>query len=284
MGATRPVIDSTRLRRIAELAEAVAEQHCGSGRICPVTVIERKRIAISYGNYADCFDGMIEHRGGRFHIYCNTNRSRHPARVRFTLSHELGHYFIDEHRSALEAGLAPHPSFADVPSDNPAEREADHFASHFLLPRPRFLKAASRLRPGLPAMLSIAEQFEISLTSTAMSFIDADVVPMAVIKWNSDGTFWKRFSTSTYQAGYRAIVTGRDCVPADSATGRAFLGEDLKDSLFYEGTTVASQWFPQIGQGTSKDLMVHEHSISLREFGFMTVIFPATKSLKWNDV
>ena len=57
--------------------------------------------------------GMLEHRGGRpacwsggWHIYCNLDcvGQKDSPRARFTLAHELGHYYIDEHRNALVAG------------------------------------------------------------------------------------------------------------------------------------------------------------------------------------
>jgi hypothetical protein len=53
---------------------------------------------------------------GRFHIYCNLDRENLPSspRARFTLSHELGHYFIDEHQNNLASGqVRPHPSAAE---------------------------------------------------------------------------------------------------------------------------------------------------------------------------
>src|SRR5207247_1657430 len=106
----------------------------------------------SFGRYGDAFDGLLEHRSGRFHVYANLDRVEREdsPRARFTLAHELGHYFIDEHRNALAAGLAlSHPSFCDFESDLPVEKEADHFASNLLMPAKGFRKLAARAPLGL---------------------------------------------------------------------------------------------------------------------------------------
>jgi hypothetical protein len=68
------------------------------------------------GYYQEAFDGMLEWRDGVFHIYCNlsTVENSTSVRARFTLAHELGHFFIDEHRNALASGRVPaHPSFCN---------------------------------------------------------------------------------------------------------------------------------------------------------------------------
>src|SRR5689334_23997225 len=59
--------------------------------------------ALPICHYGNCFDGLLEYEAGEFHVYCNVDRGNIPggARARFTLAHELGHYFIDEHRIAL---------------------------------------------------------------------------------------------------------------------------------------------------------------------------------------
>lgn len=264
----------SRLAEIAELAEGIADERSPDSAIDPEFIIRQKGITLSRGAYGDSFDGMLEHRSGRFHIYCNVARAQNSARVRFTLAHELGHYFIDDHRQALEAGLPPHQSLSEYQSDNPAELEADHFASSLLMPRARFVKAASRLLPGAPAILSLAGHFDTSRTSTALRYVNLDVALCALIKWNPDGTAWRRFSGAAFRAGYRKIVTSREDVPPDSPTGKVLSGIDPTPEQFLRGTTVASQWFPFISQGTRLDVFSDEHAIPLGEYGALTLVMP----------
>lgn len=263
-----------RLAEIAELAEGIAEEFFPERAIDPEFIIRRKGITLSRGVYGDSFDGMLEHRSGRFHIFCNVSRAQNSARIRFTLSHELGHFFIDDHRQVLEAGLPPHQSLSEYQSDNPAEQEADHFASNLLMPRARFVKAASRLPVGAPAILSLNEQFGTSRTSTALRYVSLDVALCAFVKWNPDGTAWRRFSDSAFRAGYRKITTSRRDVPPDSPTGKVLRELEPTPGQFFEGDTVASQWFPFIRQGTRLDVFVSEHAIPLGEYGAITLVLP----------
>src|ERR1700748_3499337 len=124
---------------LSELAESIVEYYCPEGIVNPAQIAEMKGISYSYGDYGDAFDGLIEQENTSFHIFINTKNfpADHP-RSRFTFAHELGHYFIDEHRNALLSGRTPsHPSYTDFSSKNPVELEADHFASSLLLPERR---------------------------------------------------------------------------------------------------------------------------------------------------
>src|SRR4051812_26007250 len=92
-----PQVSLDRKREIADLAEAVSTDYFPKvPKVEPEVILKEKRITISYGHYADAFDGLLEHLDGRFHVFCNLDRVEAPRapRARFTLAHELGHYFI----------------------------------------------------------------------------------------------------------------------------------------------------------------------------------------------
>src|SRR5262249_25422612 len=123
----RQFVPPRREAGIAELAEAIAEGYCPNDRLRPARTAGVERITLRFGSFGDAFDGLLECRNGRFHIYCNRDRveAADSPRARFTLGHELGHFFIDEHRNALCEGKAPsHPSFCEYESKNPVEQEA----------------------------------------------------------------------------------------------------------------------------------------------------------------
>jgi len=126
-----------RSNEIEELAELVAEEHWSSGRVDPVAIATSSGITFNFGHYDDSFDGYLECKSRRFHIYINldTNKSDEAPRTRFSFAHELGHYFLDWHRCALEHGVPPHGSKADFVSTIVVEREADSFAANLLLPK-----------------------------------------------------------------------------------------------------------------------------------------------------
>ncbi len=269
-----------RLQEIALLAEAVAEEHCPKGRVEPELIAERNGVTLSFSAYGDAFDGMLEHRAGRFHIYTNATRlrTRHSGRARFTVAHELGHFYIDEHRRALASGEVPrHPSFCDHQSKNPVEQEADHFASHLLMPTERFLRAAKGLPMGLDAVLSLRDTFGTSITSTAIRYTKLNVAPCTLAKWDRDGFSWKWFAPDTYSAGYRKTIEEQSKVPKDSPTGRALAGEAPPPKGFFQAGTSAFAWFPGAWAGTAKDVLLIEQAIPLGEFGTMTMLFPEAR-------
>ena len=104
------MLPQDRDKEIAELAEFIALEYSDGNKVDPYKICLRKEITYSCNDYSISFDGLLECKNGRFHIYCN-NRISNSARIRFTFAHELGHYFIDEHRRALKSGRVPsHPS------------------------------------------------------------------------------------------------------------------------------------------------------------------------------
>lgn len=282
MQTYQQTVSDERLAGIAELAEIVAETHSPEGPIQPEQIAEAKGITYCYGHYEDAFDGMLEHSDGRFHIFCNLDRLQHrtSGRARFTMAHELGHFYIDEHRHALAHGLTPgHGSICDFQSKNPAEVEADHFAAALLMPSMRFNKKAKSFAPGLRAILQLAEHFRTSVTSTALKYVRLNCGPCFVIKWNPDGYAWRWSAPSVFQGPYRGLRREISTITPDSPTGRCLAGEEQPRGDFLRAGTVASAWFPAAFAGSSRDIIMIEQAIRLGEFGVLTILLPEAGSL-----
>lgn len=123
--------------------------------------------------------GMLLRHGDDFMIiYAKDERG--AGFQRFSVAHELGHYFLDGHcDQLLAAGL--HASRAGQPSPDPYEQEADAFASGLLLPR-KFLLPIMRPRDiCLDLLLDVAGTFETSLTATGLRLAEISSDPMAFI-------------------------------------------------------------------------------------------------------
>lgn len=280
--STEQRVSDDRLNEVAELAEIVADEHCPNGQIEPTKIANAKRITFCYGHYEDAFDGMLEYEGGRFHIYCNLDRVAAPmsGRARFTLGHELGHFYIDEHRIALERGLSPgHGSLCDFQSKNPVEVEADHFASALLMPSTRFRQRAARYVTGLDAILQLSDHFGTSVTSTALRYVKLDCGSCFVIKWNPDGYAWRWSAPSVFKGPYRGLRRGLETVLPDSPTGRCLAGEMQTRGEFLSAGSTASVWFPGAFAGSSRDVILVEQAIRLGEFGVLTVLVPEGGSI-----
>lgn len=106
----------------------------------------------------------------------NSKRVKHKyePRVRFTSSHELGHFIIDEHIEALRIGLSPsHPSFTNFASDNEVELEADYFASSLLLPKYRLEKDIFKRKFSFNIIEKLSTKYQTSITVILQTKVDS---------------------------------------------------------------------------------------------------------------
>lgn len=265
---------------IAELAEEVADTHCPGLRVDPVKIIEANDITLSFGRYANAFDGLLEFEDGRFHIYSNLDRVDEPnaPRARFTLGHELGHFYINEHRNALKKGLAPsHPSFCDYTSEHLVEREADWFASNLLMPKKRFLTEAMRAPRGMAGILFLADTFRTSVTSTAIRYVTEEVEPCALIKWQNGRFKWPWMSAETYKAGLNRTVRSSQKLEPGSPTARALAGE-WPVTRYFSTTTTIGAWFPRVDVTKGRNIPLVEQAIPLGKYGVLTLLYPISGS------
>lgn len=272
---TCSLIARERRCEIADLAEAVADEHCPAGAVSPPAVARAKGISVSFGHYGDAFDGMLEHEAGRFHVFCNVDRTGRAdgPRARFTVAHELGHYYIDEHRVALAAGrVEGHPSACEYESPLLAEQEADLFAANLLMPTGRFTAAAAGAEAGLAGILRLAERFGTSVTATAIRCAETNVAVCAVIKWSWGGYYWKRLSSAALEARFRRTVETRRGLAAGCPTARALAREAPPAEGYFRAGTTAAAWFPGVAVGDLRDVILIEQAMPLGRFGVLTFL------------
>ena len=267
---------SQRLREIADFAEWVAKENCPKGVVVPADIASRNAIGVSFNDYEDAFDGLLEHQSGRFHIYCNLKRvgGQNSDRARFTLSHELAHFFIDAHRQMLERGQSLPLSQCDYESAAPIEREADCFAAHLLMPSERFQKQARGMKPGLPTILSLRKHFSTSVSSTACRYATLGIAPCVVLKWSKDGFGWQFMSAAARDAGLGKMIASRADLPANSPTAKALAGNSPSAKGFFESGTTAAMWFRSVTEGSFRNIILIEQAIPLGRFGAITILFP----------
>ncbi len=255
-----------------DLAEFLAETYFPNDAIQPLKIAEQNDITYCIGQYDDTFDGLLELFENRFHIYLNKDRLRDPEgpRGRFTAAHELGHYFIDNHRNALINGVGPHPSFTEFVTDLIVERQADEFAATLLMPPKRFRSVASRLAVGLESIATIAELFKTSIMSTAIRYARSDVASVAVMLWAETERRWCWSSTDVWGITQNKAHRRTSCVPEGSAT--LSLLESASIDTVTERGTILSEWFPFISTGSRKDKICREEAIRLGNFGVLTLL------------
>jgi Zn-dependent peptidase ImmA (M78 family) len=242
-----------RKLELQQLAEAISLEYHPNGIFRPDTVAADNKISHSFGNYENAFDGLLEHRFGKFHIYLNIDRvpdTEHP-RMRFTFAHELAHYFIDEHRNSLKNGKVPsHPSFNSLIAKNVVEREADYFASCLLLPSVKVRNYCHRKPLSSKLIDDLSNHFRTSTSSVVFRYLELSLFPMMVIMTKLGIIEWK---IATPDFKYKYLVSKLNKVPPTTAAGEYFLkgtryrteeivfAEDwysdyyrIKDEQFYE--------------------------------------------------
>ena len=133
-------IQESRKLDLTDLAEVVVGSNSPrQGSTDLLGILRRKGIALHKAYFKEKFDALISCRAGDFHLHLNLRPIGGDAdcpRARFTIAHELGHYFIPEHRLQLIQGKEPHGSQCGMfdGADCIEEAETDHFAANLLMP------------------------------------------------------------------------------------------------------------------------------------------------------
>jgi Zn-dependent peptidase ImmA (M78 family) len=263
----------SRKNEIIGLAEFIALEYANDGRVDPRHIASEKSIPVIYKRYGLHFDGMLMFSVGRFFIYCNLDKSgnENSARARFTVAHELGHYFLDEHRNVLCSGQnLHHGSLCEYASKNTVEQEADLFASHLLMPTPLFDTQIRRKKPktGIEEVLHLKDIFKTSIMSTAIRFVNAEVIPCAIFIWNNDGTLrWHRKSKSFVRGHIGRPIKSTHSLRG-SATVQAF---STMNEIFTSGATV-STFFENVTHGNYRNALLKEEAIRLGGHGVLTFV------------
>lgn len=240
-----------RKEELSDLANSIVEEYIGEYFIDPEIIAEHNEITFSYGNYKDSFDGLIQHKYGKFHIYINRDRvgANDTPRARFTFAHELGHYYIDEHRNALKKGRVPsHPSFNKLVSKNLAEREADFFSSCLLMPSDQFRKQCLNKPLSGKLIEQLSAYFETSLSATLFRYFELDLFPMfivcckdAKVSWYFRSKDFKYFYPPKYGAA----------VPNSSVAGEFFYAQKEYST---EEIIYPDDWFSDFSMDKNQEL------------------------------
>lgn len=227
---------------LSELAESIANYYCPEGIVTPEYIADKVGISFSYGDYGNAFDGLIEQENKDFHIFINTkNIAKEHPRSRFTFAHELGHYFIDEHRQALLNGKTPsHPSLTNFSSKNPVEQEADYFASSLLLPDTR-IKADCFKKPFNFNLIEVLSQkYQTSITATVLKLMTIDKHPIMVVSYIDGKLKWFKHS---HDFPYKWLKKPWDRAPKNTLAGTYF---STKEKFNEEFPVTANDWFENV--------------------------------------
>lgn len=133
---------------------------------------------------------------------------------RFTIAHELGHYFLEGHPEEIQKLAPVHVSRAGfIQGANSIELEADHFASGLLLPAALVRKALDDERIGLEGIEVLGDQSKCSLTASAIRAAECAGYPMAIVMSQGDHVSYAFMSESFKRLGKLSVLRKGDLLP-----------------------------------------------------------------------
>lgn len=163
--------------------------------------------------------GMLLRHGDTFGILYATHVPSQGFQ-RFSVAHELGHYFLDGHIDHVLSKDGFHTSHAGFVSADPYELEADSFAAGLLMPDQLFRHALSEHDPGIAAIEALAELCRTSLSATAIRYAELSDDAVAVVVSTGAVINYCRLSNTMKSLPEITWPKKRDPIPRNTATAR----------------------------------------------------------------
>ncbi len=216
--------------------------------------------------------GCLLRVGNEFAIYYNTKIAS-VGFQRFTVAHELGHFFIPGHAESLfPGGNGFHQSNPGYRSDDKLEREADEFAANLLMPENLFKAEYGRLGEGLATVEALAALCVTSLTATAIRYAKLTDGLAAIIV--SEGNRIQFSKMSPMLQGLNGISSSQIQKNAGLPHGSATIKFNRDASNILERRKLSAPTTPDMWFGEGGSMNWTEEVIGLGDYGkTLTVIW-----------
>jgi hypothetical protein len=224
--------------------KALAECEIQSLPIDPFAIAAQKGIVVAPEHLEGC-SGCLVKSGDAFGILYSTSL-KNEGFERFTVAHELGHYFLPGHPEALFSnGETTHRSRSGFVSRDPLERQADSFAASLLLPESLFLKTLRAERSeGFKTIKKLALLCRSSLTATALRFAQCSDDPVAVVMSMGQEVQWCEMSQSLRDIRGLTWLHKGSLLPRDTPSARFNTrASNVASAQQEEGCSDLSVWF-----------------------------------------
>lgn len=113
---------------------------------------------------------------------------KNEGRKRFTLAHELGHYILHQNKNIITCTKRDMNDWTGMKS---IETEANYFASEILMPEKIFYERTRKERFSKNFLISLSQEFNTSITSTALKFVEVGNDPIFLICSSNGNIIWK---------------------------------------------------------------------------------------------
>ena len=252
-------------------AERIGEEYAGVAHDASLPVdpfaiarSEHPLLKFTTGNFHDAFDGQLEYhrKQNRFLLFLNTkydtdlSPGEHHPRTRFSMAHELGHYFLEPHRAYLMGGGKSHGSESEFKSDTLVEQEADSFAAGLLMPSRLFSPQVNKTEPTFDTIRDAASVFETSILSTAIRTVQLSHFPCGLACIRQSSLAWMFCSAPLIETG---------CYPGERGAGltstamQAWKQSELGGLSMQSKEGTVADWFRTYDAEGLESISVLEH-------------------------
>jgi Zn-dependent peptidase ImmA (M78 family) len=249
--------------------------------INPIEIAEQYGISCK-SEIIQGFSGCLVKQGDVFGIIYSS-KFNNESFVRFTVAHELGHYFLPVHPEFLfPQGDGIHSSHNGFTSSDIHELEADHFAAGLLMPRHLFTKALGEESiPGFHAIEALSEKCKTSITATAIRYATFADYPVALVV-SSNNRIEYSFMSDKMKTKIRGAswLTKGEGIPYQSQT--AAFNENPNNILLgrkVESVSYLDAWF---SEAPSEE--VSEDVFGLGQYGKTLTVLFCEESLIYDEL
>lgn len=282
--------EESRIIKAGELAEDIIDAlKLGNPPFDPFVIAENdlSQLSLIGGNFSDCFDGQLEYhtREKRFLLFYNTKYNQscdlgiHHPRTRFSVAHELGHFYLDTHRAFLMRTGQSHGSKSEFRSDVMVEREADSFAANLLMPKNILAPIVNKGELNISRLKKIADLFQTSLVSTTINCVKVSHFPCAIVAIYDNRIIWQFLSESLIEGGCYPGLKGQ---PSSQSAQEQW-------NLFMKGKatnvtceSLARKWFRLYSKTKEDNLWVIEHYLPVPIMNTLLVLITISEKDLFN--
>jgi hypothetical protein len=254
-----------------EAKQLIAKLKITETPICPFKIAKEHEITVkSKDSDEPGVSGFLIRVGGQFGIM-HASHIKNEGFIRFTIAHELGHYFIPGHPDKLFGNSdGIHPSRSGFISQDPLELQADHFAKELLMPESLFQQEASKAGEGFNAIEYLAKKFNTSITATAIRYCAFAEDAVAVIMSSERNIEWCFLSQTLSDLPNIRWIKKGSLIPPNSCT--CDFNKDkanITNAKRVEGWTDLSTWLED-----APEIEMKEDVIGLGSYGkTLTILF-----------
>lgn len=154
--------------------------HCLNVKNVPVDpweICEKLDIKVCYEPFKQC-EALLCIKNGRKKIILNENIPYY-LRHKFSLAHEIGHYWIPSHKLQVFTCFAS--DIMAFKTNKVQEEEANRFASELLMPSEYITKDAKLYDYNAESIRKIADKYNVSITAAAIRFLEVTPDKAAII-------------------------------------------------------------------------------------------------------